>query len=336
MTDLTGSSDRSALEPVGFLVSHRMNWFGSGVAKFNHILAGHLGVPIHPLFADETPKEGVALLSFKVSEFSDVERLNLAGMLETVDWRTRVFLHDWAGSEVEEQMTRAADVVYAGNHEVKARVQELNANVETAWSPGLILDARPFHPTAISVFSFGMAHKVRAEELGRLRELLELSGHSYAVYISSANHESASLRDTQSVYEAVNRLFPAGLFFLGNLSDVAVYNYLQQTTFFAAFFPTGVRANNGTVAAAMEHGAVVVTNFDEFSPPEYIHMHNVIDINQCEQLPLEPMTLKSIAVEAMRTARERRFPQLAAMLTEAGGEPLGAQRGFVDVHRSTS
>ena len=284
------------------------------------------------MFDEQTPTEGVALLSFKVSEFSDVERQNLATILDTVDWRTRVFLHDWAGTEVEEQMTRGADVVYCGNHEVRARVQQLNANVEDAWSPGLILDARPFHPTAISVFSFGMAHKVRAEQLGRLRELLERSGHSYAVYISSANHESASLRDTQSVYEAVNRLFPSGLFFLGNLSDVAVYNYLQQTTFFAAFFPKGVRANNGTVAAAMEHGAVVITNLDEFSPPEFVHMHNVIDINRCEELPLEPMTLKSIAVEAMRTARQRRFPQLAAMLRDAGGAVRGRDEAHSDAH----
>ena len=58
----------------------------------------------------------------------------------------------------------------------------------------------------------------------------------------------------------------------------------------AAFFPSGVRANNGTVAAAMEHGAVVITNLDEFSPPEFVHMHNVVDINRCEELPLESMT----------------------------------------------
>jgi hypothetical protein len=190
-----------------------------------------------------------------------------------------------------------------------------------AWSPGLIHDDRPFHPTAISVFSFGMAHKLRSGELMRLRELLERSGLGYAVYVSSANHESASLQDAQVVQEEARRLFGAGLFFMGSLSDVAVYNYLQQTTFFAAFFPNGVRANNGTVAAAMEHGAVVVTNLDEFSPPDLVHMHNVIDINRCEMLPLEPLVLKSIAVEAMRTARKKRFPQLAAVVRGASLVP---------------
>ena len=64
----------------------------------------------------------------------------------------------------------------------------------------------------------------------RLRQLLEHSRLPWAVYVSSANHETASIRDAQIVFEEVNELFPSGLFFLGNLSDVAVYNYLQDTT----------------------------------------------------------------------------------------------------------
>jgi len=163
----------------------------------------------------------------------------------------------------------------------------------------LILDGRRFHPTAISVFTFGMAHKLHTEMFLRLRELLETSELSWAVYVSSANHETASIRDGEIVFQEVKKLFPSGLYFLGNLSDVAIYNYLQNTAFFAAFFEGGVRANNGTVAAAMEHGAVVITNLDRYSPPEYVHMENLIDINRCQRLPSDPMILKSIAAEAM-------------------------------------
>jgi hypothetical protein len=43
-------------------------------------------------------------------------------------------------------------------------------------------------------------------------------------------------------------------------------------------------------------------------------MRNLIDINQCDQLPSDPLVLKSIAVEAMSTARERRWPQLIKRL----------------------
>jgi hypothetical protein len=158
----------------------------------------------------------------------------------------------------------------------------------------------------------------------RLRELLEGSGVSWAIYVSSANHETASIKDAQIVFEEANELFPAGLFFLGNLSDVAVYNYLQDATFFAAFFEQGVRANNTSVAAAMDHGAVVITNLDEHSPPEFEHMRNLIDINQTDQLPSDPMVLKSIAVEAMATARARRWPQLLERVRRGGevGDPV--------------
>jgi hypothetical protein len=137
------------------------------------------------------------------------------------------------------------------------------------------------------------------------------------VYVSTANHENASLKDSQVVLDEVSELFPTGLFFLGNLSDVAVYNYLQDTTFFSAFFEGGVRANNGTVAAAMEHGAVVITNLDDSSPPEFVHMKNVIDINQTVELPSDPLVLKSIAVEAMHTARAHRWPQLIERIRPA-------------------
>jgi hypothetical protein len=115
----------------------------------------------------------------------------------------------------------------------------------------------------------------------------------------------------------ISRRFPRGLYFLGNLSDVAVYNFLRQTTFFAGFFESGVRANNGSVSAAMEHGAVVVTNLDEHSPPEFIHMHNLIDIGRCAELPLDPQTLASISRNAVMTSGQRRFGDLVQRMSDA-------------------
>jgi len=313
----SSANDHHPPRPVEVIVSHRLNAFASGVARFNEIMAEHLGVQVVGLFDKRLPLDGVPLLSFKVSELSDVERDHLNDILDRASWRSRIFLHDWEGTEIEERLVREADHVYCGNHQLHRQVRELNSRLEILWSPGLILDDRRFHPTAISVFTFGMAHKLRTKAFVRLRELLEGSGLPWALYVSSANHETASIRDAQIVFEEVNQLFPSGLYFLGNLSDVAVYNYLQDTTFFAAFFEGGVRANNGTVAAALEHGAVVITNLDRHSPPEYVHMQNLIDINQCEELPADLMVLKSIAVEAMATARKRRWPQLIDHLRRA-------------------
>ena len=72
---------------------------------------------------------------------------------------------------------------------------------------------------------------------------------------------------------------------MGYLSDTAVFNHLIDSTFLAAFFEKGLRANNTTVNAAMECGCTVITNLDEHSPAGLSHMKNVIDINLCDRLP---------------------------------------------------
>ena len=111
----------------------------------------------------------------------------------------------------------------------------------------------------------------------------------------------------------MHEVFPS-LYFLGNLSDVAVHNELRGSTYFAAFFPRGVRANNTTVAAAMETGAVVVTNLDRYSPPEYVHMENVIDIEQCDELPTDAQALAGLRERARETAGRRGWDQLVEKL----------------------
>jgi hypothetical protein len=69
----------------------------------------------------------------------------------------------------------------------------------------------------------------------------------------------------------------------------------------------------------MERGAVVLTNLDRFSPPEFVHMDNLIDINRCESLPSDPLVLSRISVRAMETGRERGWDRLVERLSE--GKP---------------
>ena len=203
--------------------------------------------------------------------------------------------------------------MHCGNHEIHAQVRDLNPLAQILWSPGLILDERVFAPAEISVFSFGMAHKIRTDLFRRLRDLLDASGRSYAVYVSAANHETTRMRDAQLIFDELHEIFPT-LFFLGNLSDVAVFNYLRSSTFFASFFLGGVRANNGSVAAAMEKGAVVITNLDEHSPPELVHMDNVIDIGRCERAPARPAR-----AGADQRARDGDGPRAAAGTSSSRG-----------------
>jgi hypothetical protein len=205
--------------------------------------------------------------------------------------------------------------VHCGNLEIFEGVRGLNDRTEAVWAPGLIVDRRAFEPAAVTVFSFGMAHKIRTDMFRRLRGLLDALGTPYAVYVSAANHETTTLEDAQAVFEKMHELFPS-LYFLGNLSDVAVYNRLRESTFFAAFFDRGVRANNTSVAAAMETGAVVITNLDGLSPPEYVHGENVIDIERCDRLPTDPAVLDAIRARAVETAAARGWEALVARMAE--------------------
>jgi hypothetical protein len=225
-----------------------------------------------------------------------------------------VYLHEFADLPLERRLVAGAVRVLCGNREIESAVSALNDDVETVWTPGLIDDARTFPESDISVFSFGMAHKIQTDTFRHLGELLEQSGKSYTLYVSAANHETASLRDAEVVFDEMHTLFPERLYFLGNLSDVAVVNYLRSSTFYAAFFPRGARGNNTSIASAMEYGAVVVTNLDEFSPPEFRHLENVIDINQCTSLPTNPDVLRAIGDAARETARGRDWAALVRRL----------------------
>ncbi|HZT46154.1 MAG TPA: hypothetical protein VFA24_08250 [Gaiellaceae bacterium] len=295
---------------VDAVVTHHRDSFRSGVGRFNELLAERLGVPVIGIRKLLTAGHERPLLSFKVAELAPAELAVLERLVEQKPFDWELFLHVYDGDELEERLVRGAAHVHAGNHEVYEQVRGLARSADTLWSPGLILDERPFPDADVSVFSFGMAHKIRTDLFLRLRELLEATGRTYAVYLSAANHETTRMRDAHLIFDELHEIFPSTLYFLGNLSDVGVYNYLRSSTFFATFFLGGVRANNGSVAAAMEKGAVVITNLDERSPPEFVHMDNLIDIGQTRELPLDPARLEALSRRARETARERGWEAL--------------------------
>jgi hypothetical protein len=163
-----------------------------------------------------------------------------------------------------------------------------------------------------------MAHKVRAEMFARLGKLLERAGVSYSLYMSNANHATATMDEAQVVFDEMRKVFPTNLYFMGNLSDVAIYNYLRTTMYFAAFFENGVRANNTSVLSAMEHGSVVITNLDEYSPGYLVHMDNIIDINRCDRLPTDPLKHKRLGLRAMETARSLSWDRFVSAIRAPG------------------
>jgi hypothetical protein len=306
---MQAESGRVNAPRIQAVVTHHHDGFRSGVARFNELLAERLGVPLYGLADDESAGWADSLLSFKAGEMSAAERDALAERLARADWHGEAYLHEWGATDLEREIVTRARRVHCGNLEIYEQVSALNPESSPVWTPGLLVDRRDYEPAEISIFSFGMAHKIQADMFRRLRALLDASGRSYAVYVSAANHETSSLEDAQAVFEEMHEVFP-DLYFLGNLSDVAVHNQLRQSTYFAAFFPKGVRANNTTVAAAMETGAVVITNLDEHSPAEYVHLENVIDLERCDELPADPGVLAGLRERAVETARARGWDEL--------------------------
>jgi hypothetical protein len=299
----------SALDAI---VTHHANPYRSGVARFNQVLAGRLDVPLLSL-ADAVEGCSRPLLSFKVGELPPDACERVERLLDALPaWGC--FVHELCGSPLEDRIVAAAEPLLAGNDEIGAALDARGIPNRRAWAPGMVFDTRRFAPAELSIFSFGMAHKLQVAHYLRLRELLESDGRSYALYFSNASHETATISDEERAYAAMRELFPHNLFFLGHLSDVAIYNWMRDTTFFAAFFRDGARANNTSIAGAMEHGAVVITNLDEHSPPALRHLDNVIDLNRADGLPDDPLVLGRLSVRAIETARERGWDALVEIV----------------------
>lgn len=286
------------------ILGYHLNPLTCGVAKFNLALGRRLALPVLGVLSPEARRCTRPLVSLKLSEFRPQDARRLETELARAPWRESftLFLHDWTDSALERELLRAADTVYCGNAELTAATASLRPDAVAAWCPSTILDVHPFEPAELSVFSFGMAHKVRTRLYERLRTLLDATGRSYCLHLSAALHADTTLDSFTDVLAALRSIFGDRLHFLGHLSDAAVFNYLRTTTYFAAFFDRGVRANNTTVNAAMSCGAVVVTNLDAHSPAAFRHGVNVLDIARCDALPTDPTTVRAIGARAAATA----------------------------------
>lgn len=289
------------------VAGYHLNPLACGVAKFNGLLGRHLGVPFLQLFDPAAERASRPLLSISLHEFSPDDRRRLEPWIDrrTADGSFGLFLHTYGDTPIERRLLLAADRVFCGNRLIRAQVLPLRADAVQLWCPGMIADPRPFETVDLSVFSFGMAHKVNPQRYAKLRDLLAASGRSHALYLSVALHENSSLDDSfAGAYRELEEIFNGRVYFLGFLSDDAVHHYLTRSTYFCAFFDQGVRSNNTSVHAAMAAGAVVITNLDEHSPPEYVHLQNVLDIQACRELPTEEGALLRLRDDARRTAVE--------------------------------
>lgn len=271
---------------IDCIAGYHLNPWTCGIAKFNDILAQRLGLPVVGIGSAELQEYKQPLLSLKMSEFSATDALALDTWVERHTGQFELFLHAFDHTPLEKRMLAAAARVTCGNRELHEQLRPTRPDIVKLFCPGTLLNAQRFVDSEIKVFTFGMAHKIRVPLYRKLHDLLEATGKSYSVFVSTALHENTSFDDSFVVrFEELQSIFNRRIYFMGYLSDTAVFNQLVDCTFVAAFFEKGLRANNTTVNAAMEVGCAVITNLDDHSPEGLAHLKNVIDINRCERLP---------------------------------------------------
>jgi len=247
-----------------------------------------MALPVVGIASRELSQYQTPLLSLKMSEFTREDSRVLDAWAAEHQGGFELFLHAFDGTPLEQRLIASASRVYIGNRELAAQLAPLRPDAVEAFCPGTLLNPQRFQRTELSVFTFGMAHKIRVPLYRRLHDLLEATGQSYSVYVSTALHENTNFDGSFVVrFEELQAIFngQGQIYFMGYLSDTAVFNHLVDCTFLAAFFEKGLRANNTSVNAAMECGCAVITNLDEHSPQGLVHMKNVIDINACDRLP---------------------------------------------------
>jgi hypothetical protein len=283
------------------VAGYHLNFLTCGIAKFNLILAKKLNVDFFNQFDLNLDNFDSPILSVKLSEYTNEDLDALPQWINK--WKGRggysVFLHGYDRTALEDELLQKANKVYCGNIHMYRQLLPLNINLQSLWCPGTNMSTEAFRETEISVFSFGMAHKLKIDYYYRLKELLDGTGKTYSIKLSTALHEGTSFDESFiEVFKEMQNIFGDRVYFLGYLSDQAVYHYLSEATYFTAFFDFGLRANNTSVNSALEAGVAVITNLDENSPLPLIHMHNIIDINQTSDLLIDTSTYNMIRKNA--------------------------------------
>ena len=296
----------SSREKYDVVAGYHLNYLTCGIAKFNLMLAEKMGVPFFNLYDPRIEEYERPLVSIKVAEFTIADAENLTSWIDRVVKRKGydLFLHGFDHSPEEVLLVRHAGKVFSGNIELEGELKKYAADVMPMWCPGMNLNSQNFIETEITLFSFGMAHKLKVEKYYLLKDLLERTGKSYSIYLSTALHEGTAFDESFiEVFNEMTDIFGDRVFFLGYLSDQAVFNYLHRCDYFVAFFERGLRANNTSVNFALENGVSVITNLDENSPQCLKHMMNIIDIGQVESLDIDEVQLQGLRLGAAEVAK---------------------------------
>lgn len=250
-----------SLHMIDAVLSYHMDPATCGVAKFNHRLAHWLGVPFASL--DRFHDFSCPLVSLKFSEGVDV----WPGNSLAYGHPFQLFAHDCpplSPTTLQHGWLDCPAIIYAANEAIAQQIRPRRADVVTAFCPAT-LHGNPTR-AALNVLTFGMAHKLQLPYYEKLKTLLNASGQDYTVCVSTAVHEGSPWDEVATTGEKLRAIFQDKTRVLGYLADDALAKELRECTAVAMFFDPALRANNTTFWAALEAGAVVITNLDADSP----------------------------------------------------------------------
>lgn len=289
------------------------NPYTCGITRFSMYLAAALNVPMRPLHSISLDCPRSPLISIKSEELGD-SFPDFVNRIVSSRVNYSLFLHDFGGNDLEVDLAGHAEHVFAANKVIAGRLGRYGIKATAAYCPGMA-PVRTSSGAEIKVLTFGMAHKLRVRSYRKLQQLLEDSGESYVVRVSSAIHEETHLEKAMfSMTSDLHELFGSHLNFLGFLSDETISRELIASTFFTAFFPNGARENNTSIMTAMAHGTPVITRLDEDSPSFMVHGKTIYNIDEMQCLPKIP-EMQAVGKHAQEVVRELDFVSLARLIS---------------------
>ena len=297
----------------------------SGVAKFNAQLAERLGVPsLGMAEAMAQLKTGdQVLLSVKMIDMSESDSRAFEAFLLASSERGipfDLFLHTYDGLAIEDALVAGAGTIFCANSEIEAALAGSGRPLVPAWCPALIDVNASITHTDLTIFSFGMAHKIQLGYYELLHRRLETLRDPYSIWISTAFHEKSGFGEFDEASRQLRAVFGDRVQFLGFLSDDAVNYFIDKVRLFVAFFPKGIRANNTSAYVPMQRGCAILTNLDAYSPAWLRHDVNVLDIHSLTPASLSANNLQRVAAAAMRDVHEHAgWPPLVARISEHYG-----------------
>ena len=295
------------------IISFHTNPFTCGVARFNRSLADEMGVPMLSVDAFAASPIENPLLSIKFDEMSTAAVEILKEELIKNKLSFNLLLHDLDGSDDENLFCRKANKLFTAKNELRQKIKELRPDSIAAFAPGAA--AVEFEDVFdLTLITFGMAHKIRADGYKKLGDLLVKDSRKIQLEISTALHEGTTFSEEFfSINGKISDVFKGNVKFLGFLADSEVSRRLTSASALIAFFPFGVRENNTTVLSAMAHGCAVITNVDSESPSWMEHGVSVFDIAQLDTFPSE-IELKTVGQKAMKAVQPYSFSSLVKIL----------------------